>query len=324
VLALAARFIAIVAVAGVVAPGASSQGTGVGFASLPKKVVQGENANVTVSVRPSGSRCTLTVRYVGGTTQPGLTPAVAANGRASWTWKVPSTVQAGAAAATVRCARAGSITRRLMIVGRLVEQKITVLKQGFSTRANSVQGTRLSYGVILHNDSTTKDALEVTVQTNFVMANNNLLGTDTQRIAGIGAGGDFALGRMVNFPGAAPIARLEVVIQVRKYQPKSLHQPTLANMHFVPQITDAHWLGSIEGEIQNTDPELLLRSATLSAVVFDANDNILGGGSGFATQSLPPGTRAALKLASGFDPIPFENAAYAMVSVNSNWEQPAP
>jgi len=320
-LAIAARFIAIVAVAGVVAPGASSQGTGVGFASLPKKVVQGENATVTVSVRPSGSRCTLSVRYVGGTTQPGLTPAVATGGQVSWTWKVPSTVQAGPAAATARCARAGSITRRLMIVGRLVEPKITVLKQGFSTRANATQGTRLSYGVILHNESA-KDALEVTVQTNFVMADNNLLGTDSQRIAGIAAGGDFALGRMVNFPGSAPIARLEIVIQVRKYQPKSLHQPTLANLHFMPQITDAKWLGSIEGEIQNTDPALLLRSATLSAVIFDANDNVLGGGSGFSTQSLPPGTRAALKLSNGFDAIPFEKAAYSMVSINSSWEQP--
>jgi hypothetical protein len=206
--------------------------------------------------------------------------------------------------------------------GGAVEPKITVLKQGFSTRANAVQGTRLSYGVILHNDSTTKDALEVTVQTNFVMADNNLLGTDTQRVGGIAAGSDFALGRMVNFPGSAPIARLEIVVQVRKYQPRSLHQPTLANLHFMPQITDEQWLGSIEGEIQNTDPALMLRSATLSAVIFDANNNVLGGGSGFSTQSLPPGTRAALKLSNGFDAIPFDKAASALVSVNSNWQQP--
>ena len=76
--------------------------------------------------------------------------------------------------------------------------------------------------------------MNVTVQVNFVMGDNNLLGTDTQHIVGIPAGADFALGRMVNFPAAAPITRLEVVIQVEKYQPRSLHNPTLANIHLVP------------------------------------------------------------------------------------------
>jgi hypothetical protein len=323
VLAIAARFIAIVAVVAVFAVPASARSTGVGFTFVPKKVVQGEDGHVSVRVRPSGSTCTLIVRYQGGTTQPGLGAAVATGGRVGWTWKVPTDVQAGPATATVRCARAGAISHSLIIVGRLIEPKIDVVKMGFTTRPNSFgSGTKLSYGVILHNEATDRDALDINVQVNFVMADNNLLGTDTEHLDGIPAGGDYALGHMVTFPAAAPITRLEVVIQVAKHAAASQHNPTLANMHLVPQLFDPSWLGTIEGEIQNTDPLLILQSANLSAVVFDSAGNVLGGGSGFAFQALPPGARQFIQLSNGFDAIPTDKAASAMVSVTSNWKQP--
>lgn len=319
--AIAARVTAVAALA-VFAGSAAAQSTGVGFTVLPKKVVQGTDARVAVSVRPSGTRCTLNVRYQGGTQQPGLGAAIATGGRAAWTWHVPTDVQAGPAQATVRCARAGAASHVLLIVGRLVEPKITVLKQGFTTRANPGAGTRLSYGLILHNDAPDRDAMNISVQTNFVMGDNNLLGTDTQHIAGIPAGSDFALGRMINFPGTAPITRLEVVIQVEKYQPRSLHNPTLANIHLVPGLFDQSWLGTIEGELQNTDVSLSLQSADLSAVVFDAAGNVIGGGSGFAFQTLPPGAREFIQLSYGLDAIPMVRAASIMISVTSTWKQP--
>jgi hypothetical protein len=321
VLATAARLTAVAAVA-VFAGSAAAQSTGVGFTLLPKKVVQGEDARVAVSVRPSGTRCTLNVRYQGGTQQPGLGATTATRGRAAWTWRVPTDVQAGPAQTTVRCARAGAVTRSLVIVGRLVEPKITLMKQGFTIRSSSGGGTRLSYGLILHNEAPERDAINITVQTNFVMADNNLLGTDSQRITGIPAGSDYALGRMISFPGSAPITRLEVVIQVEKYLPKALHNATLANIHLVPGLFDPSWVGTVEGELQNTDPVLSLQSADLSAVVFDAAGNVLGGGSGFAFQTLPPGARRFIQLSSGLDAIPWERAASTMVSMTSTWKQP--
>jgi hypothetical protein len=321
VLATAARLTAVAAVA-VFAGSAAAQSTGVGFTLLPKKVVQGEDARVAVSVRPSGTRCTLNVRYQGGTQQPGLGATTATRGRAAWTWHVPTDVQAGPAQTTVRCARAGAVTRSLVIVGRLVEPKITLMKQGFTIRSSSGGGTRLSYGLILHNEAPERDAINITVQTNFVMADNNLLGTDSQRITGIPAGSDYALGRMISFPGSAPITRLEVVIQVEKYMPKALHNATLANIHLVPGLFDPSWVGTVEGELQNTDPVLSLQSADLSAVVFDAAGNVLGGGSGFAFQTLPPGARRFIQLSSGLDAIPWERAASTMVSMTSTWKQP--
>jgi hypothetical protein len=203
-----------------------------------------------------------------------------------------------------------------------VEPKITVLKQGFTTRAMPFAGTRLSYGVILHNDAPSKDAINLSVQVNFVMADNHLLGTDSQHIDGIAAGADYALGRVVSFPAAAPIARLEVVIQVEKYLPASLHNPVLANMHMLPGLSDPTWLGTVEGELQNTDASLTLQSASLSAVVFDADGNVLGGGSGFAFQTLPPGARQFIQLSNGFETIPMDEVSSIEVSVTSAWRQP--
>ena len=323
-MATAARLTAIAAAAlvAVSAGSASARTAGIGFTFLPRHVVQGTDAKISVSVRPAGVRCALAVRYHGGAVQGGLGTAVAAGGRASWTWHVPTDVQAGAALATVRCAHAGSVSRTIVVVGRLVEPKIDVMKQGFSIRPNSFgSGTRLSYGLILHNESGVRDALNINVQVNFVMADDHLLGTDNQHIDGIAAGTDWALGNSVSFPGAAPIVRLEIVILVGSFQAQAIHVPTLANIHLVPQLFDPKWVGTIEGELQNTDPALTLRSALLSAVIFDSAGNILGGGGGMSFQALPPGARVTLQM-SGFDVIPFEQAASTMISITPSWQQP--
>ena len=323
-MATAARLTAIAAVAlvAVSAGTASARSTGIGFTFIPQHAVQGSNARISVSVRPAGVSCSLGVRYHGGTQQSGLSPVIASAGRASWTWQVPTTVQAGPAKATVRCAGAGSGSRSLVIVGRLVEPKIVVSKQGFSIRPNSYgSGNRLSYGLVLHN-AAPEDATGVSVQTNFVMGDDHLLGTDTQRVNGIAADSDYAVGNTVSFNGAAPIVRLEVVIQVTTYAKASIHYPTLANLHIVPEVFDPGWVGTIEGELQNTDPTMTLTSANLSAVVFDSAGNILGGGSGFIFQPLPPGVRQFLQLSNGFDVIPTQAAASTMVSIVPTWQRP--
>jgi hypothetical protein len=323
-MATAVRLTAIAAAALVAASAgpASARSTGIGFTLLPQHVVQGNDAKISVRVRPAGVRCTLSVRYHSGALQGGIGAATAIGGHASWMWHVPTDVQAGSALATVRCARAGSVSRSLVIVGRLVEPKIVVMKQGFSIRPNSFgTGSRLSYGLILHNGSPARDALKVAIQVNFVMADDHLLGTDTQHVEDIAAGSDWALGNSVSFQGAAPIVRLEVVIQVGSFAPQSIHVPTLANIHVVPETFDPKWVGTIEGELQNTDPLLTLQNAQLYAVVFDSAGNVVGGGTGFAFQPLPPGARLFLQM-TGFDVIPIENAASAMISITPTWLQP--
>jgi hypothetical protein len=80
----------------------------------------------------------------------------------------------------------------------------------------------------------------------------------------------------------------------------------------------------VAGEVINNDPALLLQSTQYSAVIFDSAGNVLGGGSGSTSGTLPPGTRMVFKLnGGGFRDIPVEKAATVLVSAIPTWQRPA-
>ena len=297
---------------------------GVRVSFVSSRVIQGNDANVSVLVSPAGVRCALAVRYANGAKQKGLASQNAANGRASWRWRVGVGTAVGRARATVSCGRAGKVTRRFMVVGQLIPPRITVLKKGFSIRALPYGGTGVSYGLLLGNDSQQFDATSVYVLINFVMGDNHALGTATTTVNAIQAGGQYALGGELTFPGAAPIDRLEVVIKIGGHSRPQLRLPEPANIHVMPDLYDPAWVGSVEGELLNTQAGLVLQNAQLSAVVFDEAGNILGGGTGYAFATLPPGTRQVIKLTSGFKDVPIEHAVSAMVSSQPTWTQAQP
>ena len=320
--ALGALLIALVLAAPATARTDRSDAVRVSFAS--QRVVQGNDASISVLVSPAGVRCGIAVRYANGAKQKGLAPQAAANGRATWRWNVAVGTATGRARATVSCGRAGKVSRRFMVIGQVIAPRITVVKKGFSIRARSYGGTGVSYGLLLANDSQKFDATNVYVLVNFVMADNHALGTATTNISAIQAGGQYALGGELSFPAAAPIDRLEVVIKVGGYSRPQLRLPALANIHVVPDLVDAAWVGSVEGELQNGQPSLVLQTAQLSAIVMDEAGNVLGGGTGYAFATLPPASREVIKLQSGFNDIPIAHAASAMVSVQPSWVQAQP
>jgi len=299
--------------------GARSDGVRVGFA--PQRVVQGSEAAIGVTVRPAGARCALKVRYKSGNYQPDLAAQSATGGRAVWRWRVPLTAATGRAKATVSCGRAGRVSRRFMIVGQVIPPRITVEKKGFSVRNNPYGGASVSYGLLLTNDSPKFDALKVYVLVNFVMADNHLIGTATTTVPLIPAGGTYALGSDLGFPGAAPVDRLEVVIQVGGHARTNTPMPALANVHIMPDQFDQTWMGEVDGELINPQPSLVLQSAQLSAVILDQSGNVVGGGSGYAFATLPPASRQVIKMTSGFRSIRMVNAASAIVSVEPTWVQ---
>jgi hypothetical protein len=289
-----------------------------------QRVVQGNNANMSVLVSPAGVRCALAVRYANGARQKGLAPQSATNGRATWRWQVGVGTATGRARATVSCGRAGRVTRRFMVIGQVIPPRITVVKRGFSIRALPYGGTGVSYGLLLANDSQKFDATKIYVLINFVMADNRALGTTTTTVNAIQAGGQYALGGELTFPGGAPITRLEVVVQVGGHSRPQLRLPAFADIHIAPDLYDPAWVGSVEGELLNSQPSLVLQNAQLSAIVMDEAGNILGGGTGYAFATLPPATRQVIKLTSGFKDIPIEHAVSAMVSAQPTWIQAQP
>jgi hypothetical protein len=302
-------------------PAATNAAAGPRFTAIPKRVVAGSQVKVAIALAPKNPvRCALAVRYADGKRQAGL-PVLPAFTTASWTWQVPDTTAAGIARVTVSCGRLGRATRTMLIVGSLIPPKIEVVSSGFSIRTRPI-GTNVSWGLVLKNTSPNADALKVYLLLNFVLADNRALGTQTTDIDTIGAGSLFYVGGELTFPEAAPIVRLEPVIQVGAHQRKLAFFPTISTIVVERDLFDPGWVGAVSGQLVNDDPPWIFDHATVYAVVFDAAGNILGGGSGFAFGRLPPGTRQVFKASSGFDPIPLDKAAYALVSTEPTYQLP--
>ena len=267
--------------------------------------------------------CSLAVDYARSGSEPGISPAVAVGGRATWSWTIPDSTPADFAKLNVACAGSKRISSKLLVVGSLLPPRLTVVKDGFSTRASTTGSTSVSYGVLVRNQSSTTDALNVNVLVNFELADGRLLGSNSTNVPLIAAGSTYALGTAFTFPAAAPIARLEIVMQVGKSAKHTGHPPALDNIVIEPGQFDQSWVGDVAGEVTNDDPTLTLQSTSFSAVILDGAGNVVGGGSGSSFGSLPPGTRMVFKLTGGgFNDIPTDKAASVIVSAIPTWQPP--
>ena len=314
--AAAKRLTALLAAAGVVlvfAGAATGRATGIRFVAGAHRVVQGSEMSMTISASPSGVRCSAAVRYKGGKTQ-NLSTMTAAGGRATWKWKVERSTTPGPARAYVSCGSAGRASRAFTVIGAVLPPTIHVVKSGWSVRPFAA-GALVSYGVILANESKTRDALDVKVLVNFVMSDNRLIGSATTRVSDITAGSEHAMGGELLFQGGAPIARLEVVVVTGGGGPKSTLFPGLSAVRVVPSPIEPQWAGAVEGEVQNDSATKSLAQAELSSVVLDADGNVIGGGNGFAAAPLPPSSRMFFKITTGMRAIPSNRAASALVSI---------
>jgi hypothetical protein len=307
--------LAIVAGVAIFAGAASGRAQSVSFVAGPSRVVQGNPATVTITVSPAGARCSLSVRYKSGARQKGLKTVTAAGGTASWTWTVPRLVQPGVTHVTASCSGSGRATRTMTVIGQVLPPKIDVVQSGWSTRPYPFGGTAVSWGVILANTSKTRDAKDVQVLCNFVMSDNRLIGSMTVRVSDIAADSKHATGGQLQFPGGAPISRLEIVVKIGSAGPATHTKPGISFIRVLPSPTEPGWTGSIEGEVQNDSPRKTIQFVELSGVVFDASGNIIGGGTGFEAAALPPAARFFMKITNGVSPIPYAKAASAMVSV---------
>lgn len=284
----------------------------ISFTRAPATALQGKLVKIAVATKPAAStRCLLVIRYKDGAVD--RLRAFSRQGVASWDWRVPDFASPGRASLAASCPGAGSATRSVTVVGTLVPPKIVVVDQGFSVRPR-LSGSDATFGLMLRNTSPNADALDVYVLVNFVMADGQAIGTKTEVIDAIPAGTTFAYGESLRFAGAAPVARLEVVVKVGGRQRALIHQPIVQSIGIVPGLRDAAWVGEVNGEIVNDHLSLNVSRTKLSTVVFDAAGAIVGGGSGSAGALLPPGTRQVFKITSGVDAIPWSRAARAVVS----------
>lgn len=307
------------------AAGASAgNGWTIRFSFVPQRAYQGLPAAVSVLVKPAGVRCSIAVRYVDGSLQPGLAAVRADAGRAAWTWNLAQAAPAGPARVSVACGRAGSLTRVFTVVGGTVaHSKLTVVTKGFTQRPDRFgPDSSVSYGVVLDNPSTSEDAQNVTVLVNFVDGDNHVLESATTRVSAIAAAGSFNLGGSATLPTQTPVAKLEVVVQTQSFAAHTLHVPPTQNVQIVASPLDPTFVGEVNGELVNDDATRMLSSAQLSVVLLDAAGNVVGGGTGLVLASLPPGTRSYFSANAGFSEVPLDRASVAAISVEPTYLAP--
>jgi hypothetical protein len=319
-----ARSLALAATTGLclIASAAASldAGPSLRFGFLPQKTFQGQPASLSVTVRPSGVRCSALLRYADGSVQR-LTPVVARRNKAAWKWDVPAKVKLGSATATVTCARAGRVSRTFRVIGApSAPAKVIVQKSGFSQRIR-YNDRAVSYGVVLHNTSPENDALDVAVLINFIDSTNRVVATDTDQVDAVGAGSEFYLGGSTSIPDGTPVSSLEIVTRIGSQAPKHKLGPPTSDVLVQESRFDEGWVGGVVGQILNDHPTMMLSSPRVSTVVFDSAGNVIGGTQGGSTSGLLPGVRAYFSASQGADSIPFDRAASAGVSVLGQYEQ---
>ena len=318
--------IAVVVLVASIAAGsasAASQWT-LRFGFVPQRAYQGQPAAVSVLVKPSSARCSLSVKYVDGSRQSGLGALRASSGRAAWSWKIAQAVPAGAARATVACGRSGSLSRAFIVIGGTVRHsKLVITKTGYSQRSDRFgNGSSVSYGIVLDNPSNTEDALSVTVQVNFLDAANHTLQSATNQIGVVRAGSTFNLGGNQSFSAQTPVVKLEVIVQTNSYAKAATHEPATDNVHIVTSPYDVGYVGEVDGDLINDDPTQTLTNAQIYIVLFDAAGNVVGGGTGYTYTTLPPGTRVYMSASSGFSSVPIDKASTAAISIVPTYKAP--
>lgn len=294
------------------------------FSFVPQRAYQGQPAAVSALVKPTTARCALLVRYADNSVQQGLGMLHARSGRVEWKWTLAPDAPAGAARAVVTCGHSGTLSRAFIVVGgSVLHSKLTVVNTGFSQRPNrGGPGSAVSYGVVLDNPSNAEDAVNVSVQVNFLDATNHTLETTTSRVKTVRAASTFNLGGYQSLPSQTPVVKLEVVVQTGGYVKRSVHEPAVENVHVVPATTEPNWVGEVDGDLINDDPSSTLTNAQVYIVLSDSAGNIVGGGSGFLLSVLPPGTRSYFSASFGFQPVPTARATTVSISVVPTYQAP--
>ena len=111
-------------------------------------------------------------------------------------------------------------------------------------------------------------------------------------------------------------------MQTGSYVAHALHIPAVDNVQVVASTYDPNWVSAVNGEIVNDHPTDVLTNAQLSIVLYNSTGQVIGGGTGFVFNALPPGTRSFFAATSGFSAVPMQSASTAAISIEPSYKAP--
>ncbi|MGZ8694838.1 MAG: FxLYD domain-containing protein [Gaiellaceae bacterium] len=192
-----------------------------------------------------------------------------------------------------------------------------VVSTGFSQSSSSL--TEVDYGIVLRNTSPDRDARDVQVTVNALDAKNVVLDSAVDTVLTIPAGSTYYFGGQSHYPGTAVTARLDVFAQVGESVAVAGALPAAANVRIEPSS-----LGGVEvlGEVRNTAGLPLSSLARITAVLYDGQGKVVGGGYAYPESDVPPGARIGFEVF--VRSVPSSVAASAQVSIEPEYDAASP
>jgi hypothetical protein len=291
----------------------------------PSLVHQGQKTTLTAKVGSTRALCAATLQFSDSKTLK-TAARKPLKGRVSFVVTIPATAAVGQGHWSVSCKSVITAIGSFVIVPTKsttsdATPRVVVTKQGFSQKPDSFgTGSHLSFGLILHNDSTTDDADNVYVIVNMVTSSGVLIGSVSRTIPLVQSGTDYAYGDSFGLRTQEPATSLEITVRVGAHEPKKTRtMPDFANVRILQAQFTPGFVGEVDGEIVNDNSPQTLTSSAISIVVLDASGNPVGGGTGYSGAALPPNTRFVFLAQSGFDAIPLSKAASVLISATPNY-----
>ncbi len=261
----------------------------------PSTVRAGKTLVVAASVSPAHARCRPTLKSPTGATRS--LPATKARGsEARWTWLVPKAATPGRWTATVACAGAGRASGRFTVLPPppppVVAAKLEIEKYGYAVESLYSIAV-LGYGAVIRNVSPDEDAIGVAVLVNVIGSDGRILKSDSDSFEAIPAGTTYYAAGEILFDTLSPqVARIEVSVSFDEGAKKSVVLPPVSNI----RVQEGFLGTQVAGEIGNPYSKPLSDLARITAVVFDASGNVIGGGYDWPAAAVPPGGRIGFEV----------------------------
>jgi hypothetical protein len=188
---------------------------------------------------------------------------------------------------------------------------LTVLQQGFSEAASSTT-RELDYGVVLRNLSPDRDLKDLHVTVNAVDAQNVVIGSESTSLTRIAAGSTYYFGGWLFHSLSQATTALEVFVDARASAPRTAVQPVPGTVRLEPVRGGVRVLG----DLTNVASTPLSALSAITAVIFDADGKVVGGGLALPDDDVAPGAKAGFQVYALS--VPAARAASARVSVEPN------
>ena len=165
------------------------------------------------------------------------------------------------------------------------------------------------YGLVLRNQSSSRDAIDVTVEVEAVDGRGQSLTDGYSAITLIPAGADFVVSGALIWRGSTGLAGIETEVHVGQTKPRRRKLPAVKHASLTRS-------GGVIGSVTNPYKKPLPASATIYGVVLDRQGRIVAAGYDVTDAVTRPGATVAFDIIGSSTTVQPGSASSAKVSVD--------